>query len=685
MNIREEAVKTLRGKIEFLEDIRFPSLLNTYVLCSPIYTGTFEILAIPPLPDGYYCITAADIPGSNTLSCFDGTMPVLAAETIHYQGEPICILIGEKEEKLLELAQLVDIGYNEESPRLSIEHPDNETIADSFSFSRGNVHQVFKNNKSILEEEYSVGFQEYVFLEPQSSVAIYGEKNLSVYCPTKNAFHIRDNLASLLDIPAVKITIIVPDSVQDPGDKEALPMIISSLAGLCAFVTKKNVRVTLDNTIKRYPTIIKHKTAIGPNGELLAAKVSLVTDCGAYPSISPHLFHRAIYTLLGAYDFETYEIQAATVRTNKAPYTRFLNGGAVEAFFAIELHVTHAARLAGVNPAEFKKKHLQTESKTKKPGNTDTASAITSCIDTVITQSDFSRKYRAYEALRGSIPFPHFQYPIRGIGFSTAFFGFDFIDESRADEKHSIRLTFEKNTLTIYSSATEMGQGLKYLFSSIAAKELNLKPEQISIAPVNTSVNPNSGPIYETHAVTEIGKLIEDGCRKLKKKMGKSRKPVTIIHTVRKKKTVSPRQLFEKADAGTLSWCAMVIEIEIDPATLVVEIPGIWVALESGIIIDREIAQIHIEKEIASALEMLHHSSFPHGHKYRVYKKIPPIHISFSEKHYAQGPAGGKGIGELPSLPVAPAYIAAVSQAINHEINFFPFSPTHIEDIVESE
>jgi CO/xanthine dehydrogenase Mo-binding subunit len=59
---------------------------------------------------------------------------------------------------------------------------------------------------------------------------------------------------------------------------------------------------------------------------------------------------------------------------------------------------------------------------------------------------------------------------------------------------------------------------------------------------------------------------------------------------------------------------------------------------------------------------------------------IPPIRVLFDEQPYSGGPAGAKGIGELPMDGPAPAILNAIRDAIGLRLDRIPATPEAIFD-----
>ncbi|MBN2354089.1 MAG: xanthine dehydrogenase family protein [Spirochaetales bacterium] len=747
MSVKSEAIRTIRGGQRFLSDMPFPRLQETRVLTSAVHKGRFEVTALPRKSVGCRAFFAADIPGLNTMTRGRGELPLLAPGIVRYRGEPLAVICAENAAALDAYCGAVRIEYAAQLPVLDLQAASDLVPGESLSHNEGQIAWG-RSKLTTVAGEYEAGFQEFRFSEPQSAVALREKNLLTVYCSTRNPFHVRNNISLVLGLPEERICLIVPDSVEDPGDKETLPAIVASLAALIAFTTGRPARVTLDNTIKRMPVLVRLESGIGPDGVLAGTRAELDFDSGCCGLHSPNLFRRAVYTLPGPYRHNGLTVRGRAVLTDTMPYTRLLSGGAAEACFAIETHMTRLARAAGLDPFSFRKANVARPAGTQ--GAADRPTTAERVIDEATRLSDFKRKYAAFEALRQSSqltqppagaersrgagkplvrePSRHniprvpsaaetqgrpfdgvhpersrgaqgrqgartgvesafdLMMPARGIGSALAFYGFDFIEENEDRERHAVTLTLEKDgCLRILTSAMETSQALRRLFTVIAARTLEIDPEDIVIESTDTARVPDSGPMYETHALTSIGKLIEQGCRSLKTKRGKTRKAVSVT-----KADASPaahrtrlRPVYHPNDEAGLSWSATVVEVEIDPAAFLVCVTGIWSAIECGNILNRGIAVAQAEREIIRALDAAEESASGHGHKFRVRRRMPRITVSFVEIPYAHGPLGAKGIGELPGLGVAPAYAAAVSQALGHGVDFFPVSPLRLEGLVE--
>jgi CO/xanthine dehydrogenase Mo-binding subunit len=63
---------------------------------------------------------------------------------------------------------------------------------------------------------------------------------------------------------------------------------------------------------------------------------------------------------------------------------------------------------------------------------------------------------------------------------------------------------------------------------------------------------------------------------------------------------------------------------------------------------------------------------------------LPPIRVFFEEHPYAHGPAGAKGIGELPMDGPAPAIVNAVAHATGADPRAIPLTAESLMDLLEA-
>ena len=66
-------------------------------------------------------------------------------------------------------------------------------------------------------------------------------------------------------------------------------------------------------------------------------------------------------------------------------------------------------------------------------------------------------------------------------------------------------------------------------------------------------------------------------------------------------------------------------------------------------------------------------------------KDTVPFGVAFVENPYENGPFGAKGAGELTLIGTAPAYEAAVEQAIQKEMHAIPVTPERLMEVIQND
>ena len=129
-----------------------------------------------------------------------------------------------------------------------------------------------------------------------------------------------------------------------------------------------------------------------------------------------------------------------------------------------------------------------------------------------------------------------------------------------------------------------------------------------------------------------------------------------------------------------------VAEVEVDLVEYAARVTSFTSVVECGRVINPDLAAGQIEGGIAQAIGMTlyEHVVWQNGRMANgqmtnyimpTAADIPPIRVYFEENPYAFGPAGAKGIGELPMDGPAPAILNAIENATGESFNRIPLMP----------
>jgi CO/xanthine dehydrogenase Mo-binding subunit len=263
-----------------------------------------------------------------------------------------------------------------------------------------------------------------------------------------------------------------------------------------------------------------------------------------------------------------------------------------------------------------------------------------------------------------------------------------------------------------------MGQGTNTVFAQIAAETLGLDCDQIDIVQPDTANVPNAGPTVASRTTMIVGKLVETAARRVQERLFETEllkpgyDPREFADACRfynerfgplgsRAKYEHPLELHwddenYRGDAyGAYGWAVYVAEISVDTRTAEVRVDDFVAVQEVGKVINPVLAAGQIEGGVAQGigLALCENVVWQEGRMVNgqmtnyimpTSMDIPPIRVCFFETCGGRGPAGAKGIGELPLDGTAPAIANAIAHATGVNITRIPITPEVLFEMLES-
>jgi CO/xanthine dehydrogenase Mo-binding subunit len=689
----------------FVDDIVIRGSLFGRVIRSPAAKGRLKGLEYPRLPNSYRIIQAGDIPGKNQLAGF--SVPILAADSVSYAGEPVALLVGPDEVKLEEIAALCTVLVEEEDPGFSrASCPAGAIIAERV-IKTGNVESCFSKPKTLIGGNYRTGIQEHWYSEPTGAVAILSREkhpekknpgdHLLIRTATQWLFHVKRSVCAVLALPPGAVTVEGAAMGMHLDGKIWYPSLVACHAALGAFITKKPVKLVLTReedfrySPKRNGSEIQIRSALDEQGRILGTELRILTDLGAQAVFTDEILDQTCLGALGAYDIGALDLSGTAIRTNIPPGGPCGGFGMAQGFFAIERHVSRVADALRQDPAEWRKNNLLPQNRPSPFGHHREYIPLGQIIDTAAAMGDYRRKWASFELLRSHHrTSPEEHEPLRGIGVAAAWQGSGFLYTGEDRGAYSVELTLEKDgSLEIRTSITGPDREQVYLWQSIAAEMLTLETEAVRVKAGDTDTVPDSGPATLSRNITVITRLVERACTAIRKQRFRDPLPITVRRSIRPVKTPNwEGRIFDQNSLTHLSWGAAVVEVEIDPVEYVPKIRGVWMGVDGGRILSESHARRSLTFSVIHALgwasreetgyesgkipdDRVYHYELPRP------QDIPPIHIDF----VWNDTVNSRGIGELPFNCVPAAYVQAVSQAMDYPFETIPLTAKNIWDV----
>ncbi|HUH62016.1 MAG TPA: molybdopterin cofactor-binding domain-containing protein, partial [Terracidiphilus sp.] len=266
-----------------------------------------------------------------------------------------------------------------------------------------------------------------------------------------------------------------------------------------------------------------------------------------------------------------------------------------------------------------------------------------------------------------------------------------------------------EGNVRVLVSSTEFGQGTNTVLTQIAAETLRLDYHDVTMAPPDTGIIPNSGPTVASRTAMVVGRLIERACLQL---IDLLREKAGLNAEYSRDEFFAACERFRAARGELASlvryqappgihwddqryrgeaypayaWAIHVAQVAVDTVTYSAEVEEFWAVQEAGRILHPVLAGGQVEGGIAQAIGYALYEKviLQDGHMANsqmtnyimpTAEDVPPIHVYFEEIPFRHGGCGAKGIGELPHDGPAPAILNAIMNATGVSFTRIPLLP----------
>ena len=719
---RKEGVDKLRGTARYVDDIQREGMWYGGTVRSSVPRALIRSIGFDRKIDWseFTIVSAADVPGENRIQMIIADQPCLADGQVNHCEEPILLIAHPDKHKVREAVNAVHVEYDLMPPVFTLDESEKQqTIvwgADncfkSFLLEKGNVDAVWAQATHLVEGEYRTGAQEHLYIENNGVIAEYdGEIGVTVWGSLQCPYYVHKSLLTVFNLPPEKVRVIQTETGGAFGGKEDYPSVIASHAALLAMKSGHPVKMVYDRiedlaaTTKRHPSRVRHRTALDSDGKLLAMDIQIDTDGGAYSTLSSTVLSRATLHSPGPYVCENVRVRSHAWATNTVPYGAFRGFGAPQTIFAVERHMDEIAAAIGMDPIELRRRNFLHQG--------DTTATEQLMRDPVVLDKllDRALKESGYCAKRARFAKENETSAIkRGMGIAAFYHGSGF---TGSGERYLNSLAgvdvVAGGKVRVLVSSTEFGQGTNTVLAQIAAETLRVGYEDVTMAPADTGIVPNSGPTVASRTAMVIGRLIERASLQLIAMLGEQ--AGLPEHYSREEFFAACDRLRERngevvsfcryeAPPGiywddqkyrgeaypAYGWAVHVAQVAVDTVTYSAEVEEFWSAQEAGRVLNPVLAAGQVEGGIAQ------------GIGYALYEKVvlqngrmannqmtnyimptaedvPPIHVYWEEVPFQHGGFGAKGIGELPHDGPAPAILNAIRDATGVSFHAVPLLP----------
>ncbi len=370
--IRLDSREKTLGEAKYVDDLRFPDMVfgsalrTKYPRAKVLSINTEKAKAHP---DCIGVFTAEDVPGQRNIGHLakDWDAMIAVGEITRYVGDSVALVVSKTKKSLSEILSLIEVEYEELTPLTNPQDAlkeDAPKIHESGNMlkkeilKRGDSETAIKNSKFSVTYKYSTPFTEHAFLEPECAIGMPDADGVLIYTGGQSVYDEKRECAMLLGLPLEKVRVISAFVGGGFGGKE--DMSVQHHAALLAYLTKKTVKVLLSRKEsimihpKRHAMEMEFTTACDENGILTGMKALIISDTGAYASLGGPVLQRACTHAAGPYNYQNIDITGIAVYTNNPPAGAFRGFGVTQSCFATEANLNKLAELVGISPWEIR-------------------------------------------------------------------------------------------------------------------------------------------------------------------------------------------------------------------------------------------------------------------------------------------------------------------------------------------
>jgi len=671
------------------------------------YPGVLAVLTAKDVPVNEYGLIMPDQP----VLCGPGSSKPYA-DRVRFVGDQVALVIAETEEIAKQARDLIKVAYEDlpivdsidkaltEDPVLL--HPElDSNIFCHYQIRKGDVDRAFEQCDVIVEGEYHTPVQEHAYLQPEAGIAYLDEQDrITVVVAGQWTHEDREQIAHALDLPEEQVRVIYPAIGGAFGGREDMSVqIVLALAvmrlherGIDRPV--KTVWSREESIIghhKRHAYWLKAKWGATKDGKILAAKVKIDADGGAYAYTSSKVMANAFLQCTGPYEIPNVWVDADSIYTNHVPGGAFRGFGGPQGTFEAELQVSKLAEALGMDPVEFRMRNLFKEGSilslnSELPKGVTIRPVLKACAERsgwVLGKNGWQAPQKMKS--EGNIK--------RGRGIAAAYknVGFSFGGVETCHAMIELYGDEEIERVVLHHAGADVGQGAHMVFKQFAAEALNVPLERIELIVSDTAFTGNSGSSSASRMTFMSGNSIKGAAEKALEKWRAEERPVIVEYTYHAPPTTHMDPITGECYPNiTYGYVAEAVELEVDTETGEIRLLKVYCADDVGKAINpmQVVGQIEgcivqaagyvlmenfIEKDGYVVTDMLSKYLIP------TVKDIPfEVDSILLELADPLGPYGARGMAEMPYLPLAPAIVHALYDATGVWFHDFPLTPERV-------
>jgi carbon-monoxide dehydrogenase large subunit len=546
---RTEDPRLIQGLAHYVDDIRLPDTLHAAFLRS-IYAHarikSIDTTAAQKLPGVVAVYTGKDTQKIGPVPCAaalpDLKVPdhrPLASNKVYFVGHPVAVVVAETKSAARDAVDLIEVDYEElpvaldeekaadaKSPVIHEQFGTN--VAYKLTAGEGDIEAALKSADKVVKQRILHKRLAPIAMEPRGVLARYfpGEQELTLWTSTQIPHLCRTQVAIMLGMAENKLRLITPEVGGGFGSKlnvyaeEALMGWISmQLNRPVKWIEgrRENMQATIHGRGQTGYIEIGFKN----DGTLTGLRYNVFADMGSYfQLLTPAIPTLTGLMLSGCYKIPAIQINVTGVFTNKMSTDAYRGAGRPEATYVVERALDLVALELRMDPVEVRRKNFPQPNEF--PFKTATGLFYDSgnyqgALDKALKMADYTKLREEQKTARKDGR-------IMGIGVSTyveiCALGPSSAMPAGGWESATVRVE-PTGKVTVLTGASPHGQGEETSFAQIAADELGVGVNDVTVIHGDTAIVQYGIGTFGSRGLAVGGVAVYMAIQKLKDKAGK--------------------------------------------------------------------------------------------------------------------------------------------------------------------
>ena len=650
------------GRGEYCDDLYLDGMAHASAVRSQYPRA--RVLDIDPsaalaLPGVLAVLTADDVP-HNKVGHLQQDWDVMIAkgDITRCVGDAICLVVAENETVLKQAKELVKVDYEPLEPVRTIQearaadapilHPGGN-LCQQRHVTRGDARAALAQSKYVVTQSYRTPFTEHAFLEPECAVAFPYKDGVKVYTSDQGVYDTRKEISIMLGWEPE--CIVVENKLVGGGFGGKEDVSVQHLAVLAALRVNRPVKakLTRQESINFHPKrhYMEGTFTLGcdENGIFTGLDCEIHFDTGAYASLCGPVLERACTHSVGPYCYQNTDIRGFGWYTNNPPAGAFRGFGVCQSEFALESNINLLAEKVGISPWEIRFRNAIEPGKALPNGQI--ADCSTALKETLLAVKDVYEQNADHAGIACAMK-------NSGVGVGLP-------------DKGRCKLAVRNGVVELYSAASDIGQGCATVFLQMLAEATGLPLEKLRNMGANSEVAPDSGTTSGSRQTLITGEAVRMAAAELRADLDGAGGDLSALEGLE-----YSAEFFDPTDKLGADKPNPKSHVAYGFATHVVILDGegrvkeVYAAHDSGKVVNPTSIQGQIEGGVLMGLGYALTEDFPLKDCVPQAKfgtlglmradQIPDIHAIYVEKEELLPFAyGAKGIGEIATIPTAPA------------------------------